>query len=561
MKKTCILISLLLTLILFFGCNSNFDDSSNSSEGITKIIFTKDYSTQKISEVSTMELYEDYYCVVYSNIELSEATISQKNKSTGDTIPDSTLDLSSSGISRFYKMYGFYAAQINPNVSEGDWEITVKGKDIDGKSVKSCSATITVKASTYRVYFHSDYDNNTSYNSLSCIPSGYDGCRYNYTLTGFYIKVLPNTVLTSEYFPDLTYEDLIFLGWKDDSGNKITPTNGVKITKNNITFSSMWETQADVLAREEANFDWSTVVPVNLDELGNYTVIDSDYITLGIYPQTVKAINVFISKTVSSNGYYLGSDGYYYLKVDNYPYSGVSGSYNSFLDGQSIEENKVYYFKIEPIKWRILTNSYSDANGVVKGKLLLATIILNHCTFYDAVTKRTLIQNGESTIIYPGNYKYSNVRAFLNSYSGTGVENDSASIDWSVNGFYSKAFTNSQKTLLKAVEIDNKYWKNNVKYGDNTTDKVFLLSKNEILTSSYFANDTKRKMLVSDYAHIKGAPVSDTYGYYGYGSWLSRTIDTSYEAQHTVWSCTFRGKTDTGYVTYERGVVPAICID
>ena len=68
-------------------------------------------------------------------------------------------------------------------------------------------------------------------------------------------------------------------------------------------------------------------------------------------------------------------------------------------------------------------------------------------------------------------------------------------------------------------------------------------------------------MLVSDYAHIKGAPVSNNYGYYGYGTWLSRTIDTSYEAQHTVWSCTYRGKTDTGYVNYSRGIVPAICVN
>lgn len=554
-------ILLLICTVLFLSCNTDIDGSS-SAQGISKIIFTKDYSTQKITEVSSMELYEDYYCVVYSNVELSQITISQKNTTTDETIPDSTIDLSSSSISRFYKMYGFYAAQINPNYSEGIWEVTATGKDIDGNSVKSCSTNIEVKASSYRVYFYTDYDNNTSYDSLSCIPAGYDGCKYDCRLTSFYIKIQPNTVLTSEYFPNMTYEDLIFIGWKDDLGNVVNPLNGVKITRNNTKFTAMWETQADVLAREETNFDWSTVVPVNLDILGNYTVIDSNYVTFGLYPQTVKAVNIFISKNVSSNGYYLGSDGYYYLKVDNYQFSDVAGSYNKFLDGQSIEAGKVYYFKIEPIKWRILTEAYNDANEINQGKLLLASIIIDQCTFYDAVTKRTIEENGVSKVVYPGNYKYSNVRAFLNSFDGTGIENDTVSIDWSANGFYAKAFTNTQKNLLKEITINNKYWKNNVQYGDNTSDKVFLISKNEILTNSYgFTNDSKRKMLVSDYAHIKGAPVSNNYGYYGYGTWLSRTIDTSYEAQHTVWSCTYRGKTDTGYVNYSRGIVPAICVN
>jgi uncharacterized repeat protein (TIGR02543 family) len=64
---------------------------------------------------------------------------------------------------------------------------------------------------------------------------------------------------------------------------------------------------------------------------------DGDYIYLGEYPQTLKSDDVTITKTIDERGYYLGSDGFYYAKYST------------------------YYFKVEPIRWRILTEQDGKA--------------------------------------------------------------------------------------------------------------------------------------------------------------------------------------------------------
>ena len=78
--------------------------------------------------------------------------------------------------------------------------------------------------------------------------------------------------------------------------------------------------------------------------------VAGNYIYFGEYPQTIKANDVIMTSAKDSRGYYLGSDGYYYAKVTANPYE---DNY-SFSNGESVENGEIYYFKVEPIKWKIV---------------------------------------------------------------------------------------------------------------------------------------------------------------------------------------------------------------
>ena len=202
------------------------------------------------------------------------------------------------------------------------------------------------------------------------------------------------------------------------------------------------------------------------------------YILFGEYPQTLKADSVTITSTTDSRGYYLGSDGFYYAKVTATPYS---NGYK-FSSGTTVANSTVYYFKVEPIRWRILSE---DGDTV----LILCDSIIANRQFDSRMEK----------------YSYSEIRAWLN------IE------------FYSTGFSSLQQNLIGIVPVDN-----GVALED-TNDKVFLLSCDEVTNADYgFSlyeddDDTARRMMVSDYARATGASMSASSSYYGTGQWWLRS--------------------------------------
>ncbi|MCI6015029.1 MAG: DUF6273 domain-containing protein, partial [Coprobacillus sp.] len=187
--------------------------------------------------------------------------------------------------------------------------------------------------------------------------------------------------------------------------------------------------------------------------------IQDGFLYFGSYPQTIKDASVnIISNEKDENGYYTGSDGEKYapLKVK------ANSFINSiFSDGEKIVNNKEYNFKVEPIKWKVL----EDKNGKV---FLFSELILNYYKF----------DNNSS------DYAVSSIRSWLN------------------NEFYNKAFTDKQKELIENTTL---------KDISNVTDKVFLLSKEEITNTSFgFSNDEykydkARCKKVTDYAKANHA--------------------------------------------------------
>lgn len=243
---------------------------------------------------------------------------------------------------------------------------------------------------------------------------------------------------------------------------------------------------------------------------------DGSYIYFGEYPQSLKADGVTITSTVDSRGYYLGSDGFYYAKVVAHP----CGSGYKFSTGATVSDGATYYFKVEPIRWRILSEDGESAF------ILCDSIIANHRYDYSS-----------------NNYKESEIRAWLNET------------------FYETAFTELQREIILTTTVDNSAYSagySSHPYAcENTEDKIFLLSYREVLMN---ISGTARTKQTSDYSRASGAYMNTSSSYYGNGDWWLRSPSSGdcYIARHV----SRGGNAYNYYFVYnsDYGVVPALQI-
>ena len=294
-----------------------------------------------------------------------------------------------------------------------------------------------------------------------------------------------------------------------------------------------------------------------------------DIVTFGSFPQSEKTSTVSItseSKTVGSFTYYKGDDNEWYAELNS------------------------KYYKVEPIKWRVLTTNYDhDGNASNPGKkLLFAENILINCKYYDYVNVNV---NANRTIsaatIYPNNYEHSRIRAYLNGLSYQKKAGDSAnqeSDETFVNkGFFQTAFTQAEQAAIAVTTVINnarstnpdsndKQWNNGAnRYASDTPteDKIFLLSEQEATKVDYgfaafYGDDgtgNTRIRMTTAFAHANGAWQSVTSGEGGYW-WLRSPLyeyDGSGGARYVrmtggTYDCSY---VDSGY----QGVVPALCLN
>lgn len=273
----------------------------------------------------------------------------------------------------------------------------------------------------------------------------------------------------------------------------------------------------------------SAITGKNIFNSGTFTMdngtIGGKFVEFGSYPQTIKADNVTIDKTkTNSNGYYLGSDGNYY------------GLYSSS------------YYKVEPIKWRIL----SVENGKA---LLLCENVLTNLEYYKSSSLSTFTQ----TALPSGGIIIDDSYVEKNKYS------DSYIRTWLNGTFYNVAFTVTEKTKIQQTEVDNSASttssSSNSYACDNTTDNVFLLSYSELknvdyLFSSKTDNDVLRKKTATDYAMAHDSYYSQSSS--GTLSWWTRSpgaLQNTYASYVGVY-----GNLLIGAVTYSLGVVPSIVV-
>ena len=261
-------------------------------------------------------------------------------------------------------------------------------------------------------------------------------------------------------------------------------------------------------------------------------------VTMGSYPQSLADVTgitlTATGKTYDgSNAEYSGDDGNKYVKV------GTS------------------YYKVEPITWRVIAYN-SDGS-----KKLLADKIYTNIVYYGTYEGTRTV--GENTI-YPNNYKYSNVRAFLNSiknqFETDGGTPTSYDIDWTNKGFLTGAFTSAELAKIQTVLVDNSAAttdsSTNQYACENTEDKVYLLSYKEASKKLYgLYNASDRIMKPTAYAKANGAYQNENEAYGGYWWLRSPYYSNDYKAR----AIDFYGNNNS-YNVYNSyvGVVPALTV-
>ncbi len=267
-------------------------------------------------------------------------------------------------------------------------------------------------------------------------------------------------------------------------------------------------------------------------------VINENCVQFGAWPQTIKANNVAIDEKISCTQgmftFYKGNDGWY-VKCSN------------------------QYFKLEPIKWRVLTENYNETGKA----LLLAENILQAMAYYDG---------GNRTVSY-NNYEHSQVRAFLNGYTYT--LNDGQNGKWDGKGFLQTAFTKKAAGNIETTAVINNARSTNPadnseannrginEYASDipTDDKIFLLSMQEVSEQNYgfdedYKYDTARKLSVTDYAKASGVYVKS-----GNGNWWLRSPNYTFSSDIYYIKNDGYGCDYTSYGSSSLGVVPALTID
>lgn len=257
-----------------------------------------------------------------------------------------------------------------------------------------------------------------------------------------------------------------------------------------------------------------TVTEIEAGHIGDFTVYakwervnegevfvenGAEYIYFGHYAQTVVAdanliteLNAVLDK--QTNKAELNGETYFYVKAT--PADSVYRFSTAIKKGTSssdlIEKDKGYFFKAEPIKWRVIKSS--------DGKLtLLSEYVLDNQVFD---TKSN-------------NYEESHIRKWLNETFLTGAFNAeelAKIVTTTVSNSASSTSTSSNKFAC-----------------NDTLDKVFLLSYEEATSlaygfrTSYDVEDPAKATFASDYAKALGIKITTSNALYGQTSWMLRS--------------------------------------
>lgn len=297
--------------------------------------------------------------------------------------------------------------------------------------------------------------------------------------------------------PKHSEKTMQFNGWYN---GEIKIESGYWFKTENVTLVAMW-----------------VEVPLVYEENG------VKYANIGKYPQSVVTNSSLITElnqiTTTNEFGYIEYKGEEYKKLTGAPYLGNEYKFNN---GDTIIKGVTYYFKVEPIKWRVLTES----NGTYK---LLSEFVLDKMSFYGSEQNRTI--DGET--IYPNNYMYSNVRAWLNSYNGASYSVS----NYTNKGFYDIVFDEEEKSFINTTLVDNSLSTTNSYEEDcicpNTNDKIYLLSVTDVKNKSYgfntnyFNEDECRKAVTTDYVRCKGIWINTSDSLYGHCHWMLRSPYTS----------------------------------
>ena len=256
------------------------------------------------------------------------------------------------------------------------------------------------------------------------------------------------------------------------------------------------------------------------------------------------------------------------VQMNDYRASGVY-ALRSYIMKNGYFTFEVYWFKYEPIKWRILTTSGNSA--FIMSDIALDSFSIqpdrkgeNRDGLFAEYNNSTGVPDGT----YANNWEYCFLRQWLNET------------------FYNEVFNDLQKEIIKTMKLDNsarssnpndhpKYYGYGEKAGKNkfadqckdTDDKIFLLSLRDITTTAYGFNkdvkaeDPARNLQATDFAKLHGAPMNTNDK--KYVTWYTRSPSPANGNQGYA---TFvldrhaKGVIDSIDLVPDGGVVPALWI-
>jgi len=149
--------------------------------------------------------------------------------------------------------------------------------------------------------------------------------------------------------------------------------------------------------------------------------------------------------------------------------------------------NEVYYFKYEPLKWKVL----DPDSGLVMCMSVIDSQAYNSIIYYNKY-KEEYYNDRYSNKNYATDYETSTIRKWLN------------------DDFYKTAFTDKEQSDIALSTIFTKDIEDTTYDSGETQDKVFLLSQEDVTNSEYgFITDRTRVFEASDYAKSQRLSIID----------------------------------------------------
>lgn len=237
-----------------------------------------------------------------------------------------------------------------------------------------------------------------------------------------------------------------------------------------------------------------TALAQNLQQQGDIIISDSIYGAL----QSARGWD-------ANNEIILNGTKYRRMQKGDATYSNTSSSYYQWSDSTTY-----HYFQYEPIKWRVL---HTDG----KQALLLADKALDNQSY--------------NTVIIDAIWESSTIRSWLNGYDSS---MNQQSADYSQKNFINSAFTLSERGAIVNSSVENA---DNITYGteggNNTIDKVFLLSESEVWNTDKAVSygfkadkaicDEARRSQSTTYAKAMGISSNTSTAYKGNCWWWLRS--------------------------------------
>lgn len=229
------------------------------------------------------------------------------------------------------------------------------------------------------------------------------------------------------------------------------------------------------------------------------------------------------------------SDGEMFRAVTFYAYrpsfgGGLKEVAYSFQDENGYYPNKVYYFKYEPLTWRVLDPD--------EGYVMCENVIDSQAYQNFVIKKDGSLYNSKDYTNYVSDWETCTLRQWLNKT------------------FYNTAFSREEKMLIGTTYLENNST-DGTWLSTDTADKIFVLSYNDAVNSAYGfdssdeAFDEARKIKGTAYSKCQGLYIDDE----GAAYWWLRTPGDSERVDlvsYSGWVSLGAGVYGTG-----MGVVPA----